>query len=260
MSSALHEEAARELLHAHATGVPVTPISERYPAFDLDDAYQVQLAQLREWVARGRVVTGRKIGLTSPAIQRQLGIDQPDHGVLLADRGFASGAVLTTSDYISPRVEPELALTLGAELRGPGVTPAQALAAVARVSASLEIIDSRIAEWRIGIVDTIADNASSGAYVLADGGVPAQDVDLGDVRCELTRNGELAETGTSAAVLGSPVHALVWLANTLGARGVALEAGQVVLSGGITAALPVHAGDTVSATLGGVGEVAVNFR
>lgn len=259
MTSSPHAEAATLLLEAHASGVPIEPLTERYPGFDLDDAYEVQSRQVRAWVADGRSVVGHKVGLTSAAMQRQLGVDRPDHGVLLGDRAHRSGDALAVSAFISPRVEPEVAFVLAAPLAGPGVTAADALAAVGSVRASLEVIDSRITDWRIRLVDTVADNASFGAYVLAPQGVPAHGLDLGAVRCRLDVNGEEVATGTGDAVLGSPLEALAWLANTLGARGVRLEAGHVVLPGSITAAFPVAAGDTVTAAFTGVGAVTARF-
>lgn len=259
MTSSRHIDAARQLLVARAAGIPVAPLTEQYPDFDVDDAYQVQRHQLDQWSAQGHAVVGHKIGLTAPAMQQQLGVDQPDYGVLVDDMAHAGGAEIDTAGLISPRVEPEIAFVLATALEGPGVTASAALAAVDHVSAALEIIDSRIADWRIRLVDTIADDASSGAYVVEPHGVPVGAVDLGDVACVLDKNGAVVEKGTSAAVLGSPLNALVWLANELGSRGVPLEGGHVVLSGSITAAVAVHPGDTVSATLTGIGSVTARF-
>lgn len=259
MGNLQHQQAAQALLDAFADRVPVAPLSERFPGFDVDDAYAVQQQLLRHWTDNGGVVAGHKIGLTSAAIQQQLGVFEPDFGVLMADAGHLSGAEVDLSPLIAPRAEPELALVLGEDLRGPGVGPAQALAAVERVSAALEVIDSRIADWRIALVDTVADNASSGAWVVDPGGVAPADIDLAAVPCTLSRAGDVVETGSSSAVLGSPVRALVWLANTLGERGAVLRAGHVVLSGAITASVPLRAGDTVSADLGGVGTVSARF-
>lgn len=259
MTGTRHRDAARQLLAAYASGVPTDPLTEQYPDFHLDDAYQVQQEQLQEWLARGRTVVGHKVGLTAAAMQKQLGIDQPDYGLLFDDSAHDSGAQLSTADLISPLVEPEVAFVLAHALKGPGVTPEDALAAVGHVSASLEVIDSRIADWRIGLVDTIADNASSAAHVIQPLGVRAGSVDLTSVDCHFSRNGEVVERGRSDAVLGSPVNALAWLANTLGSRGVGLEAGHVILSGAITAAVPTHPGDTFSATLTGIGTVTARF-
>ena len=268
--AALHERLADELLEARRTGVAVAPLARRHPDLDLDDAYAVQQLQQAGWEASGRAVGGHKIGLTAPAIQAQLGVDQPDFGVLLADEIDPSGAVVDLGALIAPRVEPEIAFTLASDLAGPGVDAEQALAAVGTAHPALEVIDSRVADWAITLVDTVADNAS-GARAVVGAGVDPAGLDLAAVACTTTRTtagttarggpagGEVVARGTSDAVLGSPVNALVWLANTLGERGTTLRAGQVVLSGSITAAVDVGDGDEVTATLAGVGTVTARF-
>lgn len=238
---------------------PVDPLTERFPDLTVDDAYAIQLGQVERWVADGAVVKGHKVGLTSAAMRRQLGVDAPDFGHLLDSMFHPEHTPIDVSRFLRPRIEPEVAFVLAKPLRGPGVTVADAIAAVDFVLPALEIIDSRVRDWRIGLVDTIADNASSGGVVL--GGVPTRlsDVDLPLTGCVLRVGGAVAGTGAGAAVLGSPLNALVWLANTLGERGVVLEAGHVVLPGSVTAAVPVAAGDVVRATFAGLGSVTAVF-
>jgi len=252
-------EAAEQLLTAYATRQPIEPLVDKYADLTLDDSYEIQVLQISRMLASGRRVLGHKVGLTSAAMQRQMGVDQPDYGVLLDDMFHLEHRPIPAETYLQPRVEPEVAFVLSKGLRGPGVTVAEAIAAVDFVLPSLEIIDSRIRDWKIGILDTIADNASSGGVVL--GSTPARlgDVDLRLSGCVLHRNGEIVGTGAGGAVLGSPVSSLVWLANTLGARGVALEAGHVILPGSITASVPVAPGDTFTATFAGVGSVTARF-
>jgi 2-keto-4-pentenoate hydratase len=204
-------------------------------------------------------VSGHKIGLTSAAIQRQLGVEEPDFGHLFADMEI-TGATLRMNRFIAPRVEPELAFVLGRELHGPQVTTREAAAAVHQVLPALEIIDSRIADWRIGLPDTVADNASSGAYVLGTTGVPLHRLDLDRLGCVLRVGSEVAATGTASAVLGNPLAGLAWLANTLGRYGTVLQPGQVILSGSMTAAVNLVPGRTISAEFDGLGHLSLHVE
>jgi 2-keto-4-pentenoate hydratase len=253
------EKAAGTLLGAYASRTPVPPLTASYPGLTVDDAYAIQLAQVAAWTAGGAVVKGHKVGLTSAAMQRQLGVDQPDFGVLTDSMFLPEGVVASIDGFLQPKAEPEIAFVLGRPLSGPGVTVAEALAAVNFVLPALEIIDSRIADWKITLADTVADNASSGAVVLGSRPVPVSALDLSLTGCLLWRNGRLEGTGAGGAVLGSPVNALVWLANTLGARGVALDAGHVVLPGSVCAAIPFGPGDTVAAAFDRIGTVSITF-
>ncbi|MEX2288956.1 MAG: 2-keto-4-pentenoate hydratase [Mycobacteriales bacterium] len=253
-------DAAELLLAVYGSRQPVPPLTETYPALDLEDAYAIQQLQVDAWTAAGRVLQGHKVGLTSAAMQRQMQVDQPDYGVLRDDMFYVEHAPIDLAAFVAPRVEPEIAFVLRRDLSGPGVTLAAAAAAVDFVLPALEIIDSRIRDWRISIGDTIADNASSGGLVLGSRPVRLGDVDLRLAGCNLFGNGDLAATGAGGAVLGSPLVSLAWLANTVGAHGVSLRAGQVVLPGSVTAAEPVAAGDTWTATFGGVGTVTARFE
>ncbi|MEV1247721.1 2-keto-4-pentenoate hydratase [Nonomuraea sp. NPDC050022] len=254
------EKAAADLLAAYRTGDPIQPLTTTYPELSVADAYAVQRHQIDALVADGAVVKGHKVGLTSAAMRRQLGVDQPDYGHLLDSMFHLDGAPIDTRRFLQPRIEPEIAFVLKRPLSGPGVTTAEAVAAVDFLLPALEIIDSRIADWRITLADTIADNASSGGVVLGTRPIRLETVDLALAGCLLHRNGDLVQTGAGGAVLGSPLNALVWLANTLGEQGVALEAGHVVLPGSITVAIPVTAGDIVSATFAGIGTVTARFQ
>ena len=259
MDADLVEKAAAALLGAYASRTPLPPLTDSHPDLSVGDAYAIQAAQVAAWTAMGAVVKGHKVGLTSAAMQRQLGVDQPDFGVLLDSMFLAEGATAEFGRFLQPKAEPEIAFVLGRPLRGPGVTVAEALAAVDFVLPALEIIDSRIADWKITLADTVADNGSSGAVVLSSRPVRADSLDLSLAGCLLHRNGRVEGTGAGGAVLGSPVNALVWLANTLGARGVGLEAGHVILPGSVCAAIPFGPGDTVSATFDRIGSVSITF-
>jgi 2-keto-4-pentenoate hydratase len=264
MDQQTREDIAEALLGAYSSGKPVDPLTGQYDGLTVPDAYEIQLLQVARWVAAGARVRGHKVGLTSPAMQRQMSVDQPDYGHLLDWMFWPEAEPIPLSGFLQPRVEPETAIVLAKPLRGPGVTVADAVAAVGFVLPALELIDSRIRDWKIALADTIADNASSGGVVL--GSSPAAlfptnraEVDLRLAGCNLYKNGELAGTGASGAVLGSPLKALAWLANTVGARGVELEAGQVILPGSVTASIPVGPGDTVTATFAGLGRVTARF-
>lgn len=247
--------AAEALLDAYRHHTTIEPLASRFAGHPLSTAYEIALAQVQDWEKNGDVVKGHKVGLASRAIQRQMGVDQPDFGHLTASMFHLEHAPIPAGTFIQPRIEPEVAFVLAKPLRGPGVTVAEATAAVDFVLPALEIVDSRIRDWQIGIFDTIADNASSGGVILGGRPVPLVDVDLRMAGCNLHVNGELVDTGAGGAVLGSPINALVWLANTVGPLGVTLEPGHVVLPGSMTAAVPVAPGDTVVATIAGLGSV-----
>jgi 2-keto-4-pentenoate hydratase len=259
MKQQTREEIAGALLGAYRSRKPVDPLTGQYDDLTLEDAYQIQLLQVGRWLSDGARVKGHKVGLTSAAMQRQMGVDSPDYGHLLDRMFWLEHEPIPASRFVQPRVEPEVAFVLARPLQGPGVTVADAIAAVGYVLPALELIDSRIRDWKIGLADTIADNASSGGVVLGSTPAALSAVDLRLSGCNLHKNGELAGTGAGGAVLGSPLVSLVWLANTLGARDVTLEAGHVILPGSITASIPVGAGDTVTATFAGLGSVTARF-
>ncbi|MEP9416114.1 2-keto-4-pentenoate hydratase [Gordonia sp. VNQ95] len=246
---------AAAFLDAYRQMQPIDPIADRFIDAPLSTAYEIALAQVEDWVKNGDTIKGHKVGLASRAIQRQMGVDQPDFGHLTASMFHLENAPIPAGTFIQPRIEPEVAFVLGRPLRGPGVTVAEAAAAVDFVLPSLEIVDSRITDWKIGIFDTIADNASSGGVVLGSRPSRLSDVDLRLSGCNLHVNGELVATGAGGAVLGSPLNSLVWLANTVGPLGVTLEPGHVVLPGSMTKAVPISPGDTIVADFAGIGSV-----
>jgi 2-keto-4-pentenoate hydratase len=252
-------KAAAALLGAHDSRIPLPPLTASHRDLSVTDAYAIQLAQVAAWTRAGALVKGHKVGLTSAAMQRQLNVDQPDFGHLLDTMFMPEGVTADIGRFLQPRAEPEIAFVLSRPLRGPGVTVADALAAVDFVLPALEIIDSRIADWQITLPDTIADNASSGAVVLGARPVRPDVLDLSLTGCLLHRNGRLEGTGAGGAVLGSPVNALAWLANTVAPLGISLEPGHVVLPGSVCAAIPFGPGDTVSATFDRIGAVSVTF-
>lgn len=253
------ERHAAALWDAAATRQPIEPLTASDPTFDVAAAYAVQAQLTERRVAEGGIVRGRKVGLTSAAMQRQLGVDEPDYGVLFDDMLVEDGDAIDLGRLLQPRVEGEIAFLLGEDLQGPGVSAGDALRASAGVCASIEVIDSRIADWRIALPDTIADNASSGLVVTAGKLVPLAGLDLRLVGMALYRNGELVETGAGAAVLGNPARCVAWLANKLATFGERLQAGDLVLAGALHRAVEVTPGDVFRAEFSGLGAVTTSF-
>jgi 2-keto-4-pentenoate hydratase len=250
---------ADQLRAAYRSGTPMPPLTSTYPDLTLDDAYLIQQRQADARITAGGRVVGFKVGLTSAAMREQFGVDQPDYGHLFDDMLCAADEPIPAGRFLQPRAEPEIALVLGAPLRGPGLSVADILSATAYVLPAIEIIDSRITGWQITLPDTIADNASSGGLVLGGTPTPVAGLDLSLLGCILRRNGRIQHTGAGAAVLGSPLQAATWLANTLTARGAELAAGHIILTGSITAAIAVGAGDAVTATIDRLGSVTAVF-
>ncbi len=244
---------------AQANRTPVPPLTETYDGLTLDDAYAIQQIQIRGRLAAGAVIAGYKVGLTSEAMRQQFGVGEPDFGHLLSDMEYVADASVPAAAFVQPRAEPEIALVLGRPLTGPRVTVSEVVSATAYAVPAIEIIDSRIADWRISLLDTVADNASSGAFVIGQSPVPLDRIDLSLTGCVLRRNGRIVATGAGAAVLGSPLHAAAWLANELIGRGAQLDAGHVILTGSITASIPVQAGDAVTASFDHLGAVTAVF-
>ncbi|WSQ12839.1 fumarylacetoacetate hydrolase family protein [Streptomyces sp. NBC_01231] len=249
---------ARALHRARAERVPVAPFTDADPALDMDDGYAVQRELVRLLVADGDRVVGYKAGLTSAAMQEMFGVGTPDYGPVLASTVYADGATVPHDAFIAPKVEAEIVFRLGAPLAGPGVTVEQARGAVAEVMAGLEIVDSRIEGWRIRLADTIADLASNGAVALARPGVHGADCDPRLTGMVFSRNGEIVATGAGAAALGDPVAVVAWLANVLGERGVSLDAGHLIMTGALHAAVPMEPGDTFVAEFDRLGSLTLH--
>lgn len=251
--------AAEALRRAAHDCAPIAPLSETAPWFTIADAYAVQQVNLQRRLADGARLVGRKIGLTSAPMQTLLGVDEPDYGYILDDM-VIDGPDVDTSRFCSPRVEPEVAFLLRDSLRGPGVTADDVRAATQAVAVALEIVDSRITDWRLTLADTVADNASSGAVAIGRW-VPYTDgLDLPAAAASLHINHAEIDTGTGAAVMGDPAAAVAWLANALADYDTELSAAQFVMSGSFTSAAFVRPGDVVAAAISGLGAVALSFE
>jgi 2-keto-4-pentenoate hydratase len=250
-------EAATRLRTAQESGEPCPPVRDLLGSSDVGLAYQVQRLNLEARFAAGRTVVGRKIGLTSAAVQRQLGVDQPDFGSLLDD--MRVDGVVPAGRLLQPKVEAEIAFRLGRDLTGALESVDEVAGAVEAAYAAIEIVDSRVSGWDITIVDTVADNASSGLFVVSGTAVPVAAVDLIGAPMSLSRNGVVESTGTAAACLGNPLNALLWLARTAQDLGEPLRAGEIVLSGALGPMAAVSPGDRVHAEIGGLGAVEVAF-
>lgn len=248
---------AAELLDAEEKSSPIEPISARFPSATIDDAYAIQVEGVRLRVQRGDPVRGHKVGLTARVMQEQFGVDTPDFGQLRASMFHFEGTPVKSTALIAPRVEPEISFVLARPLHGPGVTAADVLAATDFVVPSLEVIDSRIKDWQINIVDTIADNASSAMVVIGGNRTHLSEIDPRLIGVTVRADGEVVETGTSGAVLGNPVNAVAWLANTLAEHGQGMEAGDLVMPGSCTRAIPLLPGSTVSADFDVLGHVSI---
>ena len=251
--------AADRLVSAAASGRPCAPIRHLIGADDLAAAYAVQQRVNEARQAAGAVVIGRKIGLTSAAVQQQLGVDQPDLGVLFDDMVFADGADIPMARLIQPKVEGEVGFVLGADLIDGPLDAAQVRDAIEYAVAALEICDSRIGDWDIRFGDTVADNASSGVYVLGTERRTLHEVEPVAVTMSMQIDDTEVSTGNGAACLGDPLEAVVWLARTARELGQPLKAGQVILSGALGPMAPVEAGSTVSVTVSGLGTVTARF-
>ncbi len=252
------EEAARLLRRAYG-GEPVPPLRDHVDPRDEDGAYAIQTLNTRFWTGQGRRIVGRKIGLTSAAVQAQLGVDQPDYGVLFEDMRIGNGGTIEPAGLLQPKCEAEVALVLGAELSDPETTPDKLAAATRSAHAAIEIVDSRIADWKISFADTVADNGSSALFVLAEEGRPLDAFDLVGCEMALRANGRAVSTGSGAACLGSPLNAAAWLASTLARRGEPLQAGDILLTGALGPMHTLSHGETIVATIGGLGTCSFTF-
>lgn len=236
---------------------PIPPLIETYPQLTAADAYEIQLHNIRR---RASPTVGHKVGLSSLAMQQMMGVNEPDYGHLLADMRLDEDVPVDAERYCYPRVEIEVAFILGADLPGEDCTEQDVLAATRAFAPSIELIDSRILDWRISIVDTIADNASSAGFVVGAARVAPADIDIKTIDAMLTRNGEVVAQGRSDAVLGNPVTAVAWLARTVARFGVRLHAGHVILPGACARAVDVAPGDKFHATFTGLGSVSLSFQ
>lgn len=248
---------ARALYDARRTRVPIPPFTDADPTLGMADGYAIQRELIDLLLADGDRIIGHKVGLTSKPMQQMVGVDSPDFGPVLASTVYRDGDTIPVSRFIAPKIEAEIVFVLGEPLLGPGITITQAHAAIAGAVAAMEIVDSRIADWRIKLADTVADLASNGAMATSSRVVPIDDIDPRLVGMTLTRNGELIDTGAGAAALGDPVAVVAWLANVLGADGVALEPGHLIMTGALHAAVPMTPGDVFRAEFDRLGPITV---
>jgi 2-keto-4-pentenoate hydratase len=249
------QAAAEALRLARDSRRPIGRISESYGVSGIDQAYAVAAINTQQRIAAGARVVGRKVGLTSKAVQQQLGVDQPDFGLLFDDMEYLDGDAVPMSRLLQPKAEAEVAFVVGRDLTGPAPSYGEFLAALACALPALEIVDSAIIDWKLTLVDTVADNASCGLYVLGSQPLALGQVPLGEVGLQLDKNGQPASVGSGAACLGHPLRAAYWLARTMAARGSSLRAGEIILSGALGPMVPVTAGDLLQARIGALGSV-----
>jgi 2-keto-4-pentenoate hydratase len=260
LSSATRAELAADLAEAERTRVPLAPLTAAHPDIDVVDAYEIQLINIRQRIAEGATVAGHKVGLSSKAMQEMMGVDDPDYGHLLADMEVFEDTPVQAAKYLYPRVEVEVGFILADDLPGAGCTEDDVLAATAAFVPAIELIDTRIKDWKIALCDTIADNASSAGWVLGPERVSPKDIDIKSIDAVLTRNGEVVAEGRSDAVLGNPVTAVAWLARKVDSFGVRLRAGDIVLPGSCTRAIDARPGDAFVADFAGLGSVRLSFE
>ncbi len=253
------EEAARDLRAAAITGKPVAPLRERVSGITQDLAYAIQDTNTHEWLAQGRRLVGRKIGLTSKAVQTQLGVNQPDFGMLFADMAVGDGEPIARGRLIQPKVEAEIALILRHDLPHERHTYADIIRATDCVLPAIEIVDSRIEAWNIRFVDTVADNASSGLYVLGSRPRRLGEVDIVGCAMRMKRGDDIVSTGSGRACLGNPLTAAVWLADVMVKYGRPLQAGDIVLTGALGPMVAAQPGERFEATVDGLGSVVAHF-
>ncbi|MFC5589715.1 2-keto-4-pentenoate hydratase [Sporosarcina soli] len=251
---------ANELLEAEETRKPVDPLTSRDPGLTVEDAYGIQLEIAKRKVEQGKTIIGKKVGLTSVAMQKMLNVDEPDYGHLFDDMRIENNASIKIDSLISPKVEAEIGFVLAEDLVGPNITYIDVLMATKYVVPTIEIIDSRVADWNIKLIDTVADNGSSAKVVVGDKQTTIENVDLRTNSMVLFSNDELIATGAGAAALGHPAHAIAWLANKLHDYGITLKKDELILPGALSGAVAVSAGDTIKADFGALGSVSVHFE
>jgi 2-keto-4-pentenoate hydratase len=259
LSATEREQAAELLARAEVSTRAIPPLVRAFAEIDVVDAYEIQLLNIRRRLAAGAVVLGHKVGLSSRAMQEMMGVDEPDYGHLLDDMALREDTPVSVQRYLVPRVEVEVAFVLGADLPGEGCTVEDVQRCTEAVAPAMELIDSRIADWKIALPDTIADNASSAGFVLGQSRCKPDEIDLCTIEATLWKNGAQVASGRSDAVLGNPAWSVAWLARTVAQFGVRLRAGHVVLPGSCTRAYDVAAGDEVTAEFVGLGSVSLTF-
>jgi 2-keto-4-pentenoate hydratase len=258
LTSTVLRAAADRLIAAAAAPLQCDPVHDLLGEADVVSAYAVQRLLTEDSLRRGRRIVGHKIGLTSPAVQRQVGVDQPDSGVLFADMQLVLGTTVVTDTLLQPKVEAEIAFILAEDLGG-DLSDSRIRAAAGVAIAAIEIVDSRVRDWSIRIADTIADNGSSALFVLGSAATAAADLDFASRTMQLTQDGVIVSTGRGSNCLGSPLNALRWLARTARDNGSPLRAGHIVLSGALGPMVPVRPGSEYAAQIDTIGSVEVSF-
>lgn len=253
-------EAAASLRQAAQTREFIAPLRHTYPEIDLDSAYAIQKLNTEMRLSDGRRAVGRKIGLTAVSVQHQMGVNQPDYGILFDDMAFGDGEPVPAAILMQPKIEAEVAFVIGRDLIMSNPCQVDVVNAIDYALPALEIVGSRIAKWDIGITDTIADNASSSAFVLGTQPRALAELDLRLCGMVLDRRGEPVSVGAGAACLGHPLNAVTWLARTMAALGTPLRAGDLVLSGALGPMVPVRPGDVFEARINGLGSVRAYFE
>ncbi|WP_213575176.1 2-keto-4-pentenoate hydratase [Rhodococcus sp. USK13] len=253
-------DAARSLRDAERDRAPIEPLTATYPDIDVVDAYEIALINIRARLEAGETVYGHKVGLSSEVMQKMMGVDEPDYGHLLSSMVYAEETPIDTARFCSPRIEVEIGYVLGETLPGEWCTEADVLAATEYIVPSIELIDSRITDWKIGLADTIADNASSAGVILGAGRVEPSRVDIGAISAVLFQGDEEIARGEASAVLGNPTKAVAWLARKVASFGVRLEAGHMILPGSCTRAIDARPGDVFRADFSDIGSVSVEFK
>ena len=259
MDKARIQQYGDELYQALVDRKAVDPLTDREASITIEDAYQIQLRMIQRRVDAGERIVGKKIGVTSKIVMQMLKVDQPDFGQMTSGMVFSEGEAIRADSMIAPKAEAEVAFVLKSDLIGPGVTAADVLRATDFVVPCFEIVDSRIKDWKIKIQDTVADNASCGVLTLGGVRKSPRQLDLALAGMVLEKNGDIVSTSAGAAVQGSPVNAVAWLANTLGRLGIGLKAGEIILSGSQSPLIPVKAGDSLYCSVGGLGGTSVRF-
>lgn len=252
------ESPAQRLLNAYS-GSAIAPIRDSVDDTSVEAAYAIQNENTEQWLVEGRRLIGRKIGLTSVAVQKQLGVDQPDYGMLWADGAYLDGEEINIDQFLQPRVEAEVAFVLGRDLDDEKITGVNLISAIDYALAAIEIVDSRIADWDISLFDTIADNASLGAFVLGTKPVSLSDLDLAECQMKMLESDDVVSTGVGKACLGNPLNAALWLARKMVDTGRPLKAGDLILSGALGPMFDAKAGHTYTASISGLGAVRAVF-
>lgn len=253
------QEAANQLLKAEITRQAISPLTETFPNMTIEDAYAIQLAQIERKVRNGSVIIGKKIGLTSKAMQEMFQVAEPDYGHLLDHMLHIDGDMICLDSFLQPKLEFEIAFMLKEDLQGPGVDIVDVLNATDYIAPAFEVIDSRISDWKIKFADTVADNGSSARVIIGGNPTPIVEVNLANLGMVVYKNGRYLDSAAGAAVLGNPVRAVAWLANALGNYGISLHKGEIILSGALTAAVPIEDGDTFTADFSHIGSVSASF-